>query len=157
VANGFQVSAWSQSHKTIDKVQCCSGQKGLDSLLANCQILVCLLPLTEQTRDMLNRDLFDRLPHNASLINFARGDLLVMEDLLEKLKQDALYHAVLDVYRIEPLNRDSTLWYHPKITVLPHISASTNPQTAVKIVAANLQVYRNDGKPDSIVDLDKGY
>lgn len=157
LANGFQVSGWSQSQKTIDKVQCFSGQEGLDNLLADCQILVCLLPLTEQTRDMLNRDLFDRLPQNASLINFARGDLLVIDDLLEKLAQDALYHAVLDVFRNEPLNQDSTLWHHSKITILPHIAAATNQQTAVEIVATNLQAYRSNGAAEAAVDLDKGY
>ncbi len=157
VANGFEVSGWSQSQKTIDNVQCYWGKQGLDKLLAKCHILVCLLPLTEQTRDMLNRDLFDRLPQNASLINFARGDLLVMNDLLEKLAQGALYHAVLDVFRNEPLNQDSTLWHNSKITVLPHIAAASNQQTAVKIVATNLQAYRNDGVPEAVVNLDKGY
>ncbi len=136
---------------------CYYGEKGLHSLLAECHILICLLPLTEQTRNLINRDLLDRLPQNASLINFARGDILVMNDLLEKLQRNELYHAVLDVFKHEPLRQDSTLWHHPKITVLPHIAAATNQQTAVKIVADNLRAYRNNGTPESLVNLDKGY
>ncbi len=157
VANGFQVVGWSRIQKQADKVLCYSGPEGLNELLGRCHILVCLLPLTEQTRGLLNRDLFDRVSNSASIINFSRGALLVEDDLIAKLDSNELYHAVLDVFAHEPLDEESELWGHSKISVLPHIAATTDAESASKVVATNVSYYRDHGVPETSVDLDRAY
>jgi glyoxylate/hydroxypyruvate reductase A len=93
----------------------------------------------------------------ASLINFARGAIVVDDDLCAALDRGALSHAVLDVFATEPLAENSPLWRHPAITVLPHISAPTNRETASRIVAANIARYRATGQIPEAVDRVRGY
>ncbi|WP_279012207.1 NAD(P)-dependent oxidoreductase, partial [Zymomonas mobilis] len=108
-------------------------------------ILVNLLPLTEQTRAILNRDIFQLLAPDACLINFGRGAHLVEADLLDYLEQDKIRHAFLDVFAQEPLPTEHPFWSHPKITVFPHIAATTNPVSASKVIAQNIRHYRQTG------------
>ena len=156
-SNGFNVIGWSKSQKSLDNIQCFSGDSGLIEMTKKCDILICLLPLTAETSGILNSELLANLPKGASLINFARGPHLVVEDLFETLEKDHLYHAILDVYHQEPLNQDSWLWSHPNITLLPHIAATSYPQTAAEIAANNINYYRKTGKLKDVVDLKKGY
>jgi len=157
VHNGFSVMGWSRSRKNINNVKTFSGQDGLVEMLKTTNILVCLLPLTKETQGVINHNLLAHLPKGASLINFARGGLIVTDDLMNLLDKNELYHAVLDVFEREPLDSTSTLWSNQKITILPHIAATTNIETATKIVAQNILNYRQTGKIDSDVDLKKGY
>ncbi len=155
--NGFIVSGWSRSPKQIPGVTCYDGDPGLKTLLAESQILICLLPLTQQTRGMIDTGTLARLPRGASLINFARGPLVRSTDLLDALHSGQLSHAVLDVFDQEPLPPDSPLWQHPKITVLPHISAPTPMESATRVVAANIRRYRQSGEQPAAVDTRRGY
>jgi len=155
--NNFHLLGWSQSEKNIAHVRSFSGKDGLLKMLKQTQVLVCLLPLTEQTKDIIDKDLLQNLPKGASIINFARGALLKTDDLLSELDRDHLYHAVLDVFDKEPLEAESKLWSHPNITVLPHIAATSNIETVIKIVARNISEYRNTGKLNSVVNVDRGY
>ena len=157
VDNGFHVMGWSRNSKDIENVESYCGEQGLKEMLPQCQILVCLLPLTDQTREIINRTLLARLPNDASLINFARGPLVAVDDLLLALDSGHLYHAVLDVFNREPLEIESRLWQHPSITILPHITAATHPGTAIKTVAKNIIDYRNNGEFSSFVDVTRGY
>lgn len=156
-ANGFNLLGWSKSQKTIEGIQCFSGEDGLVEITQKSDILICLLPLTPETSGIIDRDLLAQLPKSASVINFARGPHLVVKDLLDALKGDHLYHAVLDVYSLEPLPADDQLWSHPKITILPHIAATSYPQTAAEIASQNISHYRETGQLKTIVDLTKGY
>ena len=155
--NNFQVLGWSQSKKSIDGVKTFSGENGLNDFLSQCHILICLLPLTNGTRGIIDQKLLAILPKGASVINFARGGLLVTKDLLLALDSEHLDHAVLDVFDEEPLPVDNSLWTHEKITVLPHIAAITNPETAAKIVAKNIKNHRDNNGLLEFVDLNKGY
>ena len=155
--NGFDVMGWSQAAKNIENVESFCGEQGLAQMLKDCQILVCLLPLTDQTRQIINKDLLAQLPKDASVINFARGPLVSVKDLLQALDEGSLYHAVLDVFNQEPLEPESKLWGHPGVTVLPHITAATHPGSAIKTVAKNILDYRNNGRLDSYVDVNRGY
>jgi len=157
IDNGFQVSGWSQSEKQIAHIKSFSGKDGLLDMLKQTHILVCLLPLTEKTKGLINQQYLKVLPKGASVINFARGAILNSNDLLNELNQDHLYHAVLDVFEEEPLDDQSELWEHPKITVLPHIAATSNIDTVIDIVAKNVIEYRSTGKLDSFVDVSRGY
>ena len=157
VDNGFHVMGWSRNAKNIENVESYCGEQGLQTMLPQCQILVCLLPLTGQTRDIINADLLTQLPKDASVINFSRGPLVVVDDLLQALDNSHLYHAVLDVFNKEPLELESRLWEHPRVTILPHITAATHPESAIRTVAKNILEYRNKGAFASFVDVNKGY
>jgi glyoxylate/hydroxypyruvate reductase A len=79
------------------------------------------------------------------------------DDLIASLNQGHIAHAVLDVFEQEPLPSGHPLWLHPKITVLPHISAMTSVETASKVAAANIIEYQQEAKIPASIDLKRGY
>lgn len=153
----FKVAGWSRSQRELAGVQCFAGDEGLRDLLGISDILVCLLPLTPETRGLLDAERLAMLPPNAQLINFARGPIIDDQALCDALDQRQLRHAVLDVFDVEPLPADRWQWTHPDVTVLPHISAPTDRDSAVAIVAANVRRYRDSGQIPANVDLQRGY
>ncbi|MFL9926052.1 glyoxylate/hydroxypyruvate reductase A [Herbaspirillum lusitanum] len=154
---GFKVCGWSRQLKNIPGVATFAGDEGLQAMLQQTDILVCLLPLTAQTRHLLNAERLSWLSQDATLINFARGPIIDDEALRAALDQGRLKHAVLDVFATEPLPSDAWQWPHPAVTVLPHISAPTDRETASAIVAGNIRAYRADGSIPPTVDLSRGY
>ncbi|MFS2151885.1 2-hydroxyacid dehydrogenase [Rhizobium sp. Rhizsp42] len=154
---GFAVSGWSRTEKQVDGVETYFGADGLDAMLRTSDIVVCLLPLTAETTGLLGAREFALLPANAGFINFGRGHIVKTLDLIAALDAGAVKHAVLDVFETEPLDEQSPLWDHPGVTVLPHISAPTNPSTAAKIVANTIGEYRATGVPPDGIDFDRGY
>jgi glyoxylate/hydroxypyruvate reductase A len=157
LAAGFKVCGWSRQEKFLPGVECFAGDAGLAEMLARTDILICLLPLTLETRGLLSADRLARLPTGASLINFARGPIIVDEDLRAVLDSGQLEHAVLDVFAREPLPTDQWQWRHPRVTVLPHCSAQTDRETASRIVADNIRRYRETGELPASVDVARGY
>jgi len=154
---GFQVAGWSRLPKQLEGVETFSGEDGLMAILAKTDILVCLLPLTHETTGMLAARHFAALPKGAEFINFARGKIIVTADLVAALDSGHLKHAVLDVFETEPLPVEDALWRNPGITILPHISGPTDPDTAAGIVAANIAAYRRTGVLPATVDRTRGY
>lgn len=154
---GFAVKGWSRSPKKADDIECLSGDEGLATLLGDSDIVVCLMPLTNETRGFLDKARFAAMKDGAALINFARGAIVVDADLIASLDAGHLSHAVLDVFHEEPLPPASPFWHHPKVTVLPHISAPTDRHTAAAIVAANIRAYRVTGQLPQTVDIRRGY
>ncbi len=157
LAAGYRVCGWSRHSKQIDGVTTYAGEAGLTSLLQQAQILVVLLPLTADTHQLLDPQRLAHLPQGAAVINFARGPILDTTALIAALDSAALSHAVLDVFATEPLPADNVLWSHASVTVLPHISAITNQQSASKIVATNIANYRAAGVLPVTVDVVRGY
>lgn len=157
VANGFQVSGWSRSPKDLDAVQTFSGTDGMASLLSETDILVVLLPSTPATRGLLGSAEFDCLPSGAQIINFARADILDTASLVDRLASGRIRHAVLDVFDQEPLTPDDPLWGNPAVTVLPHVSAPTNRNTAAALVADHLRGWFADGTMPAPVSRRNGY
>jgi glyoxylate/hydroxypyruvate reductase len=157
---GFAVQGWSRTPKRFDDIDglaTFSGEAGLREMVRQTDILVCLLPLTRQTRHLVNAALLQQLPKQARLINFGRGPLVHTADLIGALDAGHLEHAVLDVFDVEPLPADSPLCDHPGVTVLPHISADTDPATASLIVADNIGRWRQTGRVPPAVDRQRGY
>lgn len=157
VDNGFKVSGWSRQEKQIKGVTCLNGAKGLEAIAKQSDIIVCLLPLTNGTRGLIDRDFINFLPKNCCLINFSRGPIVNNNDLLAGLSSGQLAHAVLDVFDQEPLVESSQFWQHEQVTVLPHVSAPTHLKSATEIVANNITRYMISGVLPPCVDFNQGY
>jgi glyoxylate/hydroxypyruvate reductase len=156
-ALGFSVAGWSRTPKSIPGIATFAGPDGLRPFLAQTEILLCVLPLTSDTRGVINRDTLAALPRGAFVINIARGAHIVDEDLIAALDAGHIAGATLDVFTHEPLPRDHRFWSHPKITVTPHVASLTNPETAAAGVAENLR-RAADGRPLlHVVDRAAGY
>ncbi len=156
----FPVMGWSRSAKTIDGVQCFSGDAGFQAFLAATRILVCLLPLTPDTEGIMRRETLSRLQPGAYVINVARGGHLVDEDLLALMESGQVAGATLDVFRTEPLPATHPFWQHPKITVTPHTSARTLREESIAQIAGKIQALENGASIASlagVVDLKQGY
>ena len=123
----------------------------LASLLPMADIVLNLLPLTPQTRGLLDARFLAALPRGAALVNLGRGAHVVDADLLAALDSGHLRHAVLDVFHREPLPAGHPYWTHPQVTVLPHAAAATDARSAAAVVAANLRAAR-DGAPIAHLD-----
>jgi len=157
LALGFPVMGWTRSPREVTGVTCFSGSDGLDDMLRQTDILVCLLPLTPQTRGVINAESLALLPRGAFVINAARGGHVVAEDLLAALDTDHIAAAALDVFEPEPLPADHRFWTHPKVLVWPHAASVTIPSSAAPQVVENLRRAR-EGKPlINLVDFSTGY
>ena len=159
----FPVLGWSRSAKTVKGVRCFSGLKeagGLNDFLAATRVLVCLLPLTPETENILNRNTLARLLPGAYVINVARGAHLVDDDLLALIDSGHLAGATLDVFRQEPLPAAHPFWRHPRVTVTPHTSARTLRGESIAQIAGKIQALESGAAVSSIagvVDMKKGY
>lgn len=154
---GFRVQGWSQSKKNIEKVKIFTGQVDLPNFLATTEILICLLPLTQNTRGILNKTLFEQLPQGAYIVNVARGGHLVDEDLLEMLDNGHLSGAALDVFHTEPLPTDHPFWAHPKVHMSPHYASVSDTDSVVPQILENHQRVL-EGRPlQNLVSMAKGY
>ncbi|MEM6462803.1 MAG: glyoxylate/hydroxypyruvate reductase A [Pseudomonadota bacterium] len=154
---GFRVCGWSRTAADMGGVQTFHGMAELDGILSISDILVVLLPLTAQTHGLLDAQRLSALPRGASVINFSRGPIVETDALVAQLDRGHLDHAVLDVFDHEPLPAESPLWHHPRITVLPHISAPTTLSTSSAIVAENLRAFFETGELPETVDRKTGY
>ena len=153
---GFQVIGWSRRPKSMADMHVFSGQQLTDFLVAS-EILICLLPLTAETENILNIDTLGQLPRGAYVINVARGKHLVEEDLLSLLNNNYLAGACLDVFRQEPLPQKHPFWNHPKVTVTPHIASLTNPVSVAPQIVDNYRRMQNGQPLLNQVDIQQGY
>lgn len=154
---GFALSGWARSSHQITGVDCYAGEAQLPVFLSQCDILLCVLPLTEQTQGILDRRLFAQLPRGAALINMGRGGHLVEDDLLDALSSGQLSGAVLDVLNEEPAPADHPFWDHPHIVLTPHIAAMTQPASAFGVLLENIRRHQRGERMVGEVDRNKGY
>ena len=153
----FPVRGWSRSPKELPGVRCYAGEAQFADFLAGTRVLVCLLPLTEETRGIMNRETLAQLQPGAYVINVARGAHLVEDDLIALIDSGHLAGATLDVFQKEPLPADHPYWRHPKIVVTPHTSARTLRDESVAQIAGKIMAL-GQGKPVAgVVDHHKGY
>ena len=155
--HGFQLAGRSRARRTIEGVECFAGDAGLLPFLARSEILVCLLPLTDDTRDILNRVAFAAMPHGARLVNVARGGHLVQDDLLEALGNGQLSAAILDVTDPEPLPVGHPFFTHPAILLTPHVAGITRTDSAVHALIDNLRRVMAGRPLVGEVDRRRGY
>jgi glyoxylate/hydroxypyruvate reductase len=157
VARGFAVFGWSRTPKAIKGVTSYAGRSELHAFLHQADILVCLLPLTAETRGILDAPTFESLPHGAHVINVARGAHLVEPDLIAALDSGHLGGATLDVFQTEPLPPESPLWAHPEVLVTPHVASYSLPATAADGVVENIRRARAGQPLRHQVDRARGY
>ena len=154
LALGFNVAGYSRRPKSVPGVE---SYTEIEPMLRVTDALVCLLPLTEQTRGILNGRNLGKLKKHACVINVARGAHVVVSDLLSQLDSGHLSHAYLDVFDTEPLPASSPLWTHPGVSVTPHSAALTEPRTAIPKIVENVERVRRGETPLHLVDFVAGY
>lgn len=153
----FPLAGWSRSARNLPGVRCFHGTEQLPEFLAQTDILVCLLPLTDETRGILDARLFEQLPHGAGLVHVGRGPQLDQQALVAALDAGKLSGAVLDVTDPEPLPQSDPLWSHPKVLLTPHIASVTQPHTAARSVIENIRRHRAGQELIGLVDRTRGY
>lgn len=154
---GFACAGWSRSPHQLDGIDCYAGKARLPAFLARSDILVCLLPLTGETRGILDSEVFGMLPTGAALINVGRGSHVVEKDLLQALDTGKLAAAILDVADPEPLPPGHPFWRNPRIMLTPHIASMTQPETAADVVLGNIRRHRNGEPLIGLIDRTRGY
>jgi glyoxylate/hydroxypyruvate reductase A len=159
---GFVVSGWSRSEKLLEGVACYHGAEGLPEFLAATDILVVLLPLTQDTRAILDRKLIDGLAADGPLggpvlINGGRGGLQVEADIDAALRDGRLKGASLDVFQTEPLQHDSPLWTAPNCIITPHVAAESDPRALTRYVVRQIEAYERGEGLQNLVDPGRGY
>jgi glyoxylate/hydroxypyruvate reductase len=159
---GFDVAGWSRTPKTVEGFQVYAGEDGLALFLSRTDILISLIPLTPDTHGILNRSLFEKLARDGALggpilINAGRGKLQVEADILSCLDDGTLKAATLDVFETEPLPQDSPLWTHPRVTVTPHNSATSEPEATARYIAEQIRRHEAGEPFENVVDRARGY
>ena len=154
---GFPVTAWTRTARQDSVIICQSGKNGLVTVLHNSDFLICLLPFTEETKNILNADTFAILPKDAYVINMARGGHIAESDLLSAIESGHLSGAWLDVFSEEPLPSDHLFWKHPKVIVTPHLAGLTVASSAAEQVIKNLELVQDGKAPNNAVNLQRGY
>jgi glyoxylate/hydroxypyruvate reductase A len=156
-AIGFPVRGWSRTPKQIEGVECFYGNEQFELFLSQCRAIVCVLPLTPETKGILCQKTFSALPQGAYLINVGRGQHLIEADLLKALDSGQIAGACLDVFDPEPLPNHHPFWSHPRIIVTPHISGEAQPDDVADFILETIALH-NTGQPlQYIVDRNRGY
>jgi glyoxylate/hydroxypyruvate reductase A len=154
---GFPTAGWSRTVKALPGIETFHGADGFAKFLARTDILVDVLPLTRDTRGLLDARVFAALPKGAYFINMGRGGHVVDDALLAALDSGHLSGAVLDVFNQEPLPADHRYWAHAKVHVTPHIAGATNPRTASPGVIDNIKRLREGRELIHRIDPKTGY
>ena len=156
--HGFRVTGLStRAGAALDGVVMRQGEDALLPLLGDADIVLDLLPLTHETRGLFDAECFASMRRGAGFVNLARGAHVVEADLLAALDAGRLGHALLDVFAVEPLPSGHAFWSHPRVTLLPHVAALTDPRSAAAVVAANVRALREGRALAYLVDRQRGY
>jgi phosphoglycerate dehydrogenase-like enzyme len=133
--------------------------RDLHAFAARSDVIVDTLPMTSDTKGLINKAFFDAAKRGAIFINVGRGGTVVTADLVAALKDGRLGGAGLDVTDPEPLPPDHPLWHAPNVLITPHVSAALEGNETPRWILAreNLRRYVAGDKLLSEVDVQKGY
>lgn len=154
---GYRVSGWSRGARSVEGIETRSGFGALPGVLAAADVVINLLPLTPGTRDLFDAARFAQMKPGCGFVNLARGAHVVDDALLAALAAGRVGHAVLDVFRREPLPAAHAYWRHPQVTMLPHAAAQTDARSAAQVAAANVRALRRNEAVSHLVDRSRGY
>lgn len=154
---GFKVQGWSNSKKKREGMTTFAGRDELAKSIESCDFIINLLPLTPETQEILNLDVFKYCKAQPTLINVGRGGHLNDEDTIQALKVGYLKEAYLDVFHQEPLPENHPFWTHPNVFITPHIASITNPETAIDLVLENYNRFKSNQELKHEVNLKRGY
>jgi len=154
---GFPLRAWSRSPKSLAGVEAFHGDAGLDGFLGSSRVVVCMLPLTEETTHILSRANMMKMPQGAYIINVGRGAHISEPDLLSLIKSGQIAGATLDVFRNEPLPAQHPFWQEPRITITPHISALTLRRESVEQMVGKMRQHARGEEVADVINRTKGY
>ena len=154
---GFQVHGWSRSKKSLAGIATYHGNDGLSAMLPKINILLNVLPLTDDTRGLLNKNLFDQLPKGAGVINIGRGGHLNEAELIDALDCDQICAAILDVTNKEPMPEDNPLWLHENVILTPHIAGDILMETVIPNTFRDLQMLLDGDEPKGRFEKELGY
>jgi glyoxylate/hydroxypyruvate reductase A len=154
---GFPCAGWNRTRRDLEGVECFAGPESLPAFLGRSDILVCLLPLTEATRGILDRRVFEAMPRGSALVSLGRGGQLVQDDLLRALDEGRISAAILDVADPEPLPPEHPLWAHPRVVLTPHIASETQPESSARVVLENVARLQRGEPLVGLVDRRRGY
>ena len=153
----FNVTGWSTSEKNHSGIKSLVGQNGLAKILSSSDYLILLLPLTEETKNIINSGSLKMVKKGAILINAGRGGLIEDNDLLKALDSGKISKCTLDVFDEEPLPKEHPFWFHDKVTVTPHISAPTRLQSSIKSILKNIGRIKKGLQPNGLVQKERFY
>lgn len=159
---GYKLNGWTRTERKVEGVACFAGEKGLDGFLAATDILVALLPLTPDTRGLINAQLLAKLRRpkilpGPVLINAGRGGLQIEDDIVRCLDAGTLYAASLDVFSTEPLPVTSPVWAHPRVVLTPHIAAESDPGAIARYLIEQVNRKKRGEPLPNLVDRARGY
>lgn len=154
---GFKVKGWARRPRPGSEIECLYGDEGLRDLAAQCDILVCMLPSSPALHAIVDQSIFALMPRGAGIVNVARGEHVVIPDLLAALDGGQLGGAVLDVLPQEPLPASDPLWDHRKIIVTPHLASIVSMPTAVDHAVMLMSAMERGETPTYLFDRIKGY
>ncbi len=156
-AFGYEVRGWSKSKRDVENVRCFAGSDQFNEFLRETNVLVCMLPLTEATRGLINSKTLSRLPRGSFLVGAGRGAHMIEADALAALDSGQLAGALLDVFVTEPLPADNPLWSHPNVIVTPHIAATTPIRDACAQIVDKIERMERGEVVSGIVNRNIGY
>lgn len=154
---GFAVTGWSRSPREIDGVRCLAGMDTLDEVISHADIVVVMLPLTPDTRQLLSRERLEKMRPGAAFINVARGEVVDQVALTELLKSGRIGGATLDAFAHEPLPASDPLWSMPNVLITPHLASVALPASSSEQIAVNILRVSNCDAPEHVIDPARGY
>jgi len=154
----MNVSGLSQSWRDVDFFDRIYTSKDIEDFLSDIDYLVCVLPNTEDTYHIIDENFLKQMKSSTTLINVWRGDNINEKDLIEALSNWTIKRAVLDVFSIEPLPKDSLLWSMDNVFVTPHISGNTESgDEIINIFKDNYNRYISNKELKHQIDFNKWY
>lgn len=154
---GFDVRGWSRTPKAVAGVKCAAGLESLDGFLAECDMVVIMLPITPETRGLLDARRLGLLPKGAKLINVSRGAVVDEPALITALGSGQIAEATLDVFAVEPLPAGHPFWSMENVLITPHLASITVPEDAAVDVAESIRRVRSGAPPLHLIDPRRGY
>lgn len=154
---GFPVIGWSRTRKLVPTIASYAGDAERDAFLARTDILVCLLPATEETRGLIATPLLSRLQRGSQFVGAGRGVQQNLGDILAALESGHLSGAVLDVFEPEPLPEGHRAWSHPRLTITPHVASLPTRRERAQYVAGLIAAHERGETLPNRYDPARGY